>query len=47
MSLGKFLLVIWVFLNVCLEAPAINPFLEAHREREKKPEAMDIPPQGA
>lgn len=38
-SLDNFLLVIWVFLNVCPEPPAINPFLEAkqkHRERKKK-----------
>lgn len=28
-SLDNFLLVIWLFLNVCPEAPAINPFLEA------------------
>lgn len=50
-SLDNFLLVIWVFLNVCPEAPAINPFLEAkqtHRERgKKKTEATDVPPGGA
>lgn len=48
--LDNFLLVIWVFLDVCPEAPAINPFSEAkqtHRERGKKPEATDVPPRGA
>lgn len=50
MSLDKFILVIWVFLTVCPEIPAINPFLEAKQtlwEREKKPEATDMPPGGA
>lgn len=46
-GLDKFLLVIWAFLNMCPEASAINPFLEAkrmHWKGEKQPEAMDMPP---
>lgn len=38
-SLDTFLLVIWVFLNMCPEASVINPFLEAkqrHWEGEKQ-----------
>lgn len=49
-NLGKFLLLVWVFLNICPEAAAINPFLESkqtHREWGEKPEAMEMPPGGA
>ena len=49
-NLGKFLLLVWVFLNICPEAAAINPFLESkqtHREGGEKPEAMEMPPGGS
>lgn len=42
--MGTFLLVVWVFLNVCPEAAAINLFLESkqvHRDGGK-PEAVEM-----
>ena len=47
-SLDTLFLVVWVFLNVCPEAAAINLFLEsrqAHRDGGK-PEAVEMPGEG-